>query len=93
MDVKAVIKKHGFTIIEVAKQMGISRVSLSQSISGNPSSRTLRRIADVIGCEVAEFYKDVNEMNVIGFVEINGKIHKIENIEDLNTLYKANKES
>lgn len=58
MDVKSIIKQKGFTIDEVAKTIGISRVTLSQNIARNPTIATLRRIADTIGCNMADFFAD-----------------------------------
>lgn len=58
MDVKSIIKEKGFTIEQVAKEMGISRVTFTQNLSRNPTMRTLQRIADVLGCKVGDFFKD-----------------------------------
>ena len=58
MDIKKVIKERGYTIEEVAKKMGISRVTLSQNMSRNPTVSTLERIANAIGCEVSEFFME-----------------------------------
>lgn len=90
MNVKAVIKERGLTLTEVAARMGISRVTLMQNLQRNPTQKTLSRIADAIGCDVSDFYKEPqNQTGVIGFVEINNEIHKVESIEDLKEL--ANK--
>ena len=56
MDIKKVIKERGYTIEDVAKKMGISRVTLSQNMSRNPTIGTLERIANAIGCDVSEFF-------------------------------------
>ena len=58
MDVKSIIKEKGFTIEQVVKEMGISRVTFTQNLSRNPTMRTLQRIADVLGCKVGDFFKD-----------------------------------
>ena len=58
MDVKATIKEKGFTIEQVAKEMGVTRVTLSQNLSRNPTVKTLQKIADVIGCKVGDFFRD-----------------------------------
>lgn len=58
MDVKAIIKQKGFTIDSVAKKMGITRVTLAQNLSRNPTVGTLQKIADVIGCKVGDFFVD-----------------------------------
>lgn len=58
MDVKAIIKEKGWTIERVAIEMGITRVTLSQNLSRNPTVNTLQRIASVIGCNVGDFFRD-----------------------------------
>ena len=56
MDVKTIIKEKGYTIEQVAKKMGVTRVTLSQNLSRNPTIKTLQKIADVIGCKVGDFF-------------------------------------
>lgn len=58
MDVKGVVKEHGFTLVQVAEKLGITKGGLSQSINGNPTIETLRSIAEVIGCQVGDFFRD-----------------------------------
>lgn len=58
MDIKRVIKEKGFTINQVADLMGKNRVTLSQTISRNPTIETLQKIADAIGCRVGDFFRD-----------------------------------
>ena len=62
--IKEVIKKRGLTIHEVADQMGISRVGLSQHINGNPSVEVLERIADAIGCKVGDFFESSDDNTI-----------------------------
>ena len=38
--------------------MGINRVSLSNMINNNPTYKTMRQVADVIGANVGEFFED-----------------------------------
>jgi transcriptional regulator with XRE-family HTH domain len=66
MDIKSIIKQKGLTMEDVAERMGISRVTLSQTLSGNPTMSTLQRIADALGCKVGEFFLDeLEEKNFI----------------------------
>ena len=66
MDVKQIIKDRGFTLEQVAALMpnsrtgqpGISRQSLYLAITGNPTVNTLKDIAEIIGCQVGDFFKD-----------------------------------
>ncbi len=58
MDIKGVIKAHNYTLIEVATKMGISKGAISQIVNGSPNIKTLRTIADIIGCKVGDFFVD-----------------------------------
>ena len=57
MKIKKILKSKGYTIEQVAKEMGISRVTLTNSINGNPTVATLQKIADVVGCSVGDFFE------------------------------------
>lgn len=58
MIIAKVIRRHGYTIEQVAEQMGIRRGTLANMIGGNVTVGTLQRIADVIGCNRMEFFAD-----------------------------------
>lgn len=58
MDIKGVIKSHGFTLIEVADKMGITKGGISQIVNGTPNVKTLRSIAEIVGCKVGDFFLD-----------------------------------
>lgn len=58
MNIKDVIKKHGFTISDVALSLGCSQSALSQSISVNPTYNRMKEIAKVLGCNISEFFED-----------------------------------
>ncbi|MCS2244603.1 helix-turn-helix transcriptional regulator [Bacteroides thetaiotaomicron] len=58
MDVKSIIKQKGFTMEQVAEKLEITRVTLAQNLSRNPTVNTLQKIADVIGCKVGDFFAD-----------------------------------
>lgn len=55
--IKEAIKERGTTVQDLADRMGISRVTLSTHINGNPSTEILLRIADAIGCPVTELFE------------------------------------
>lgn len=56
MDIKRVIHAHGLRVMDVADAMGVNRVTLANTINGNPTVKTLERIAAIVGCDVAEFF-------------------------------------
>lgn len=71
LNIKLAIKKHGLEVRQVAEKMGITPTALSQHINGkmykgkrvdaNPSLDVLQRIADAIGCDVAELFDPVEK--------------------------------
>lgn len=56
LNIKRVLKERGLTAMQVAERMGVTNVALSQHMNGNPSVQTLERIAQAIGCDVAELF-------------------------------------
>ena len=74
----------GITIADIAKQIGISRVNLSNSLNGNPTLSRLKDVAKILGVEVSELFKPVSsKKSVTGYLEFNGRIVKINSIECL----------
>ena len=59
MDVKRVLKRHGFTQADLAKEMGRTEGSISSLLSyGRHRPSTLRKIASIIGADYDEFFED-----------------------------------
>ena len=99
MEIKKVIRKHGWTIEKVAANMvskrgnSLSDGSLSMMIRGNITTDTLRRIANIIGANMTEFFEDeietpnnLPDMNkevpeFAGEITMNGKRYGLVEIE------------
>lgn len=58
MRVKEVIKKQGFTLEDIAREMKTSRSAVSQIVNGNPTVGKLEEIAKIIGVSRGEFFLD-----------------------------------
>ena len=58
MDIKKVIKDHGYNSQKIAKALNISQQAVSQAINGNPSLSRLQEIAGVLGIPVSELVAD-----------------------------------
>lgn len=43
MDIKSIIKEKGYTIQDVAKKMGVNRVTLTLTLQGNPTYKKVER--------------------------------------------------
>ena len=65
LHIKETLKKRGLKQNELADRMGINRVSLSRILSNKNDMRvsTITKIADAIGCDVAEFFKPEEKEN------------------------------
>lgn len=89
MNIKEIIKKHGYNITGVAGEMGITRETLTRNISGNPTYKTMRQIADVIGANVGEFFEDevqTSSEDFAAFVRCNGIHFTADSLEEFNKI-------
>jgi transcriptional regulator with XRE-family HTH domain len=74
----------GLTMADIAKQIGISRVNLSNSLNGNPTLSRLREVANILGVEVSELFRSVtNVKKISGYLECDGRIIKVGSIGDV----------
>lgn len=72
----------GLTMADIAKQIGISRVNLSNSLNGNPTLYRLTEVAKILDVEVSELFKPAsNQRRVSGYLEYNDRIVKIDSID------------
>lgn len=76
-------RQRGMTIADIAKEIGISRVNLSNSLNRNPTLSRLREVAKVLNVEVSELFKPANQPQVSGYLEYRGVITKIESLDAL----------
>lgn len=58
---------------QVAEYMGVNRVSLSNSINGNPTIGTLEKVAAALGVEVVELFAKRGDF--VAFVRRDGVTH------------------
>ena len=69
LKIKEALKKRGLKQIDLADRLGINRVSLSRILSNKNDMRvsTITKIAEAIGCDVAEFFtpEEKEEHNTI----------------------------
>ena len=67
---------------DIAKQIGISRVNLSNSLNGNPTLSRLSEVAKILDVEVSELFKpSVTGYAVSGYLEFNGRIVKVDSLD------------
>lgn len=55
--VKEICKEKGLQMQELADRLGITRITLTRNISGNPTISTLENIASALGVSVPELFE------------------------------------
>ena len=65
VQIKEALKKRGLKQNDLAERLGINRVSMSRILSNKNDMRisTIKKIADAIGCDVAEFFTPAETTN------------------------------
>ncbi|MCD7932833.1 MAG: helix-turn-helix domain-containing protein [Tannerellaceae bacterium] len=81
--VKLLCKIKGIAQKDLAEKMGILPESLNRAIKGNPHLSTLYNIANALEVDVTELFETPKKTNVKGYLEIEGVITPIHNLEDL----------
>ena len=87
--IKEVCKEKNIPLAEVAKRIGISPVSLSQSLNGNPTLSRLQEVASVLGVDVSELFERASGPEVHGCIYINGSAVQIKSRKDIEELLRS----
>lgn len=93
MRIREIIEEQGLTTKVVADKLEISLSALNQSISGNPSLKSLQKIADVLNVPVWELLVSPDELHkteqdLCGHIEYKGVVYTIKSRSDLEKLLK-----
>lgn len=100
MDIKKVIKEHGWTLERLASEMtnkrenkkGITQSSLSQLLNGCTPLDRLQEIADIIGVSVSELVRD-SDTALTALISHRGDFYKADTIEELESITQKIKEN
>lgn len=91
LKIKEIIKSKGETIQSIAEIIGINRVSLTNSINGNPTLETLEKIAEALGVKITDLFEDAS--GTIGVIRHNDKSYEINSIHDIERVLEEIKKS
>ncbi len=59
--IKEVIKDKGYSVTSFAEKIGMTQVSLSRIINGNPTVETLEKIANALDVDVRDLFNPTKE--------------------------------
>ncbi len=89
MNIKKVIREHGWTLERLASEMkgkdgtkGISQPSVSSIINGNPTLDKLQEIAQIIGVSLSELVAD-NNTSLTALVDYRGTLYRADSVGEL----------
>lgn len=93
--IKEILKEKGMTMLQLAEELGIHRTNLFTSLSGNPTLSRLEEIAKILDVKLTDLFREdegVKEKKLMGFVEYDGEIFRINAVEDLEEVLNKVKE-
>lgn len=85
--IREICKEKGIAMGTLAEKLGITSVSLSQCLSGNPSLKRLQEIADALGVELIELFEQPTT-SIQGCIFIGGEAHIVKSKSDIEELIK-----
>jgi transcriptional regulator with XRE-family HTH domain len=81
--IKQLLRERHMTFQQLAEQLGVHRVSLSSSLTGNPTLSRLENISEKLGVEVPDLFVKSGRESVGGYLEYEGEITKVNSIMDV----------
>lgn len=56
INIETMIRESGISKADLADKLGVSRTALYSILNGNPTIKSLEKIAEIIGCDMADFF-------------------------------------
>lgn len=88
--IKELCKEKHITMTEIAAQLGINPITLSQSLNGNPTLSRLMQVAEALHVDVSELFERPEDNEVHGVLYVNGEPIIIKSRKDVEELLKNN---
>ena len=63
LKIKEIAKEKGYTITSLAEKIGMSQVSLSRIINGNPTAETLLKISHALDVDIRDLFNPTKEID------------------------------
>lgn len=88
MRIKEVLKRYGITQDEIAKRLGINRVSVNRLLNDKNDMRvsTAEKFAAAIGCRIGELFEEDKDTDFAAFIRFNGIHYTADTLEEFNNI-------
>ncbi len=87
-NVKAICRRKGWQLKDLASKMGIDPAALTRALNGNPTLDTINKMATALGVSPTKLIKRQQDIN--GFVIINGEESSFDSLDELADILKVN---
>ena len=75
--IKELAKQKGLSLEDIADKLGVSRVTVSRNINGNPTVKTLEAIAQVLDVDIKDLFQDNDQLTETLYVKRDGQFSPI----------------
>lgn len=79
--IKEICKEKGLQMQELADKLGITRITLTRNISGNPTISTLKSIAAALNVDIVDLFERRGDF--VAFVRDKGRIYTFDMLKAL----------
>lgn len=88
MRIKEVLKRYGITQDEIAKRLGINRVSVNRLLNDKNDMRvsTAEKFAAAIGCRIGELFEEDKDTDFAAFIRFNGIHYTADTLEEFKII-------
>lgn len=93
MRIKEVLSEQGVSQVELASRLNVGVVSIKKTIVGNPTVKTLERMAEALNVPVWHFFINPAEINkcdenddFVAIIRFRGKYYHADTIDELEKM-------
>ncbi|WP_353122681.1 helix-turn-helix domain-containing protein [Dysgonomonas capnocytophagoides] len=84
--IKEILKEKGLTMEQLSERLGITRITLTRNINGNPTIDTLQKIAKELNVDFLELFATTSKTELTALIEYKNDFYKAETIEELEKI-------
>lgn len=80
--IKDILKEKGLTQKDLALKLNVKQETVSRQISGNPTLKTIREIANALDVDIKDLFYSTKDEEIIHLI-IKNDLHTFDNVDEL----------